>query len=32
MANASTRTVPVEGTIAAFHSEINWDLALQCLE
>ena len=32
MANARTRTVPVEGAIAAFHFKSNWDLALQCLE
>ena len=35
MANASTRTVPVEGAIQALlHSILksNWDLALQCLE
>ena len=32
MANARTRTVPVEGAIAAFILKSNWDLALQCLE
>ena len=33
MANARTRTVPVEGAIAAFHSEVKLgQLALQCLE